>query len=148
VINDMKVFDADGHLLEAFDIYERFIGPEYRQRVLGISGSDSVMAIYKVDGVPMMASRPTPAPGAPTASTRSGPCRTWSGSSARLLTLFERQQPPGSRARPRVPPVGGPSCEHSLGVQLSLLTMVVNGAFDRFPRLWTAYLEAGCAWAP
>ena len=31
---------------------------------------------------------------------------------------------------------------------MAMLTMMVRGVFDRFPRLRVGFLEAGCAWLP
>ncbi|MGE0384507.1 MAG: amidohydrolase family protein [Gammaproteobacteria bacterium] len=39
-------------------------------------------------------------------------------------------------------------CEHPMEAQMAMLSMVVNGVFDRFPRLRMGYFEAGAAWAP
>jgi predicted TIM-barrel fold metal-dependent hydrolase len=32
--------------------------------------------------------------------------------------------------------------------QMAMLSMIVNGVFERFPRLRVAYMEAGSAWLP
>jgi predicted TIM-barrel fold metal-dependent hydrolase len=37
---------------------------------------------------------------------------------------------------------------HPHGAQHACLSMLVNGVFERFPRLRCAYLEAGCGWLP
>ena len=31
---------------------------------------------------------------------------------------------------------------------MAMLSMIVNGVYERFPRLRVAYMEAGCAWVP
>ena len=274
MIDGIKVFDADGHLIEAFDLYERFLGPEYRKRVERIERPDSPMAIYRVDGSPMMmtppetpASAPKPeydkwspenmertfgeaarsgwaaketaeclASGGVDISVVYGPgydmwqggidpklalemskayCRwmsQYSEDSGGLivgaapvpladiemsLELVSFAYDLGMRAFwTRPSPIDGRTlgdryydplyealqdldvpfathtfsnannltvvgldrgfhrlidlhvCEHPMEAQLSLLAMLVNGVFDRFPRLRMAYLEAGSAWAP
>jgi predicted TIM-barrel fold metal-dependent hydrolase len=40
------------------------------------------------------------------------------------------------------------TCVHPMEQQMAMLTMMVRGVFDRFPRLRVGYLEAGCAWLP
>ncbi len=37
---------------------------------------------------------------------------------------------------------------HPHEAQCALLSMIVHGAFERFPRLRVAYMEAGCGWLP
>lgn len=37
---------------------------------------------------------------------------------------------------------------HSHEAQHACLSMIVNGVFERFPRLRCAYMEAGCGWLP
>jgi predicted TIM-barrel fold metal-dependent hydrolase len=37
---------------------------------------------------------------------------------------------------------------HPHEAQYACLSMIVNGVFERFPRLRTAYMEAGCGWLP
>jgi predicted TIM-barrel fold metal-dependent hydrolase len=37
---------------------------------------------------------------------------------------------------------------HAHEAQNACLSMIVNGVFERFPRLRTAYMEAGCGWLP
>lgn len=37
---------------------------------------------------------------------------------------------------------------HSHEAQYASLSMIVNGVFERFPRLRCAYMEAGCGWLP
>jgi predicted TIM-barrel fold metal-dependent hydrolase len=32
--------------------------------------------------------------------------------------------------------------------QMAMLSMIVRGVFERFPRLRVAYMEAGCGWLP
>lgn len=39
-------------------------------------------------------------------------------------------------------------CEHPMEAQMAMLSMLVDGVFDRFPRLRMGYFEAGTAWAP
>jgi predicted TIM-barrel fold metal-dependent hydrolase len=40
------------------------------------------------------------------------------------------------------------TCVHPMEQQMAMLTMMVRGVFDRFPRLRVGFLEAGCAWLP
>jgi len=40
------------------------------------------------------------------------------------------------------------SCVHQMEAQMALLAMIVNGVYERFPRLRVAYMEAGSAWLP
>jgi predicted TIM-barrel fold metal-dependent hydrolase len=40
------------------------------------------------------------------------------------------------------------SCVHQMEAQMAMLSMIVNGVFERFPRLRVAYMEAGSAWLP
>jgi predicted TIM-barrel fold metal-dependent hydrolase len=40
------------------------------------------------------------------------------------------------------------TCVHQMEAQMAMLSMIVNGVFERFPRLRVAYMEAGSAWAP
>lgn len=37
---------------------------------------------------------------------------------------------------------------HAHEAQNACMSMIVNGVFERFPRLRTAYMEAGCGWLP
>jgi predicted TIM-barrel fold metal-dependent hydrolase len=37
---------------------------------------------------------------------------------------------------------------HPHEAQAAILSMIVNGVFERFPRLRCAYMEAGCGWLP
>jgi predicted TIM-barrel fold metal-dependent hydrolase len=37
---------------------------------------------------------------------------------------------------------------HQMEAQMAMLAMIVNGVFERFPRLRVAYMEAGSAWLP
>ena len=37
---------------------------------------------------------------------------------------------------------------HPLEAQSALLSMIVHGVYERFPRLRVAYMEAGCGWLP
>ena len=37
---------------------------------------------------------------------------------------------------------------HPHEAQSALLSMIVHGVYERFPRLRTAYMEAGCGWLP
>ena len=40
------------------------------------------------------------------------------------------------------------SCVHPMEAQMAMLSMIVNGCFERFPKLRVAYMEAGCGWLP
>jgi predicted TIM-barrel fold metal-dependent hydrolase len=40
------------------------------------------------------------------------------------------------------------ACVHPMEAQMAMLAMIVNGIFERFPRLRVAYMEAGSAWVP
>ena len=40
------------------------------------------------------------------------------------------------------------SCVHQMEAQMAMLSMIVNGVFERFPRLRVAYMEAGSSWVP
>ncbi len=40
------------------------------------------------------------------------------------------------------------SCVHQMEAQMALLAMIVNGVYERFPKLRVAYMEAGSAWLP
>jgi predicted TIM-barrel fold metal-dependent hydrolase len=40
------------------------------------------------------------------------------------------------------------SCVHPMEAQMAMLAMIVNGVYERFPRLRVAYMEAGSAWLP
>lgn len=40
------------------------------------------------------------------------------------------------------------SCVHQMEAQMAMLSMIVNGVYERFPRLRVAYMEAGSAWLP
>jgi predicted TIM-barrel fold metal-dependent hydrolase len=40
------------------------------------------------------------------------------------------------------------TCDHQMEQQMAMLSMIVQGVFERFPRLRVGYLEAGCAWLP
>ncbi|MDE0885637.1 MAG: amidohydrolase family protein [Myxococcota bacterium] len=40
------------------------------------------------------------------------------------------------------------SCVHQMEAQMAMLAMIVNGVYERFPRLRVAYMEAGSAWLP
>lgn len=40
------------------------------------------------------------------------------------------------------------SVVHTFEAMGAMLSMIVNGVFERFPRLRVAYLEAGCGWLP
>lgn len=39
-------------------------------------------------------------------------------------------------------------CVHQMEAQMAMLSMIVNGVFERFPRLRVAYMEAGSSWVP
>jgi len=39
-------------------------------------------------------------------------------------------------------------CEHPMEQQMAMLSMMVNGVYERFPQLRVAYLEGGSAWLP
>ena len=38
------------------------------------------------------------------------------------------------------------TCVHPMEAQMAMLSMIVNGVYERFPRLRVAYMEAGSAW--
>ncbi len=40
------------------------------------------------------------------------------------------------------------SCVHQMEAQMAMLSMIVNGVYERFPKLRVAYMEAGSAWLP
>ncbi len=40
------------------------------------------------------------------------------------------------------------SCCHPMEQQMAMLSMMLQGVFDRFPRLRVAFMESGCSWAP
>ncbi|MCG8591719.1 MAG: amidohydrolase, partial [Proteobacteria bacterium] len=40
------------------------------------------------------------------------------------------------------------SCVHPMEAQMAMLAMIVNGVYERFPKLRVAYMEAGCGWLP
>ena len=40
------------------------------------------------------------------------------------------------------------TCVHQMEAQMAMLAMIVNGVYERFPRLRVAYMEAGSAWLP
>ncbi len=40
------------------------------------------------------------------------------------------------------------TCVHQMEAQMAMLAMIVNGVFERFPKLRVAYMEAGSAWLP
>jgi predicted TIM-barrel fold metal-dependent hydrolase len=40
------------------------------------------------------------------------------------------------------------TCVHPMEAQMAMLSMIVRGVFERFPRLRVAYMEAGCGWLP
>ena len=40
------------------------------------------------------------------------------------------------------------ACVHPMEAQMAMLSMIVRGVFERFPRLRVAYMEAGCGWLP
>jgi predicted TIM-barrel fold metal-dependent hydrolase len=40
------------------------------------------------------------------------------------------------------------SCVHQMEAQMAMLSMIVNGVYERFPGLRVAYMEAGAAWLP
>jgi predicted TIM-barrel fold metal-dependent hydrolase len=40
------------------------------------------------------------------------------------------------------------SCVHPMEAQMAMLSMIVNGVYERFPRLRVAYMEAGSSWVP
>ena len=40
------------------------------------------------------------------------------------------------------------TCVHPMEAQMAMLSMIVNGVYERFPRLRVAYMEAGSAWLP
>jgi uncharacterized protein len=40
------------------------------------------------------------------------------------------------------------TCVHPMEAQMAMLSMIVNGVYERFPRLRVAYMEAGCGWLP
>ena len=40
------------------------------------------------------------------------------------------------------------TCVHPMEAQMAMLSMIVSGVYERFPRLRVAYMEAGSAWVP
>jgi predicted TIM-barrel fold metal-dependent hydrolase len=40
------------------------------------------------------------------------------------------------------------ACCHQMEAQMCMLSMIVNGVYERFPKLRVAYMEAGSAWLP
>ncbi|MFT5694123.1 MAG: putative TIM-barrel fold metal-dependent hydrolase [Myxococcota bacterium] len=40
------------------------------------------------------------------------------------------------------------TCVHPMEAQMAMLAMIVNGVYERFPKLRVAYMEAGSAWVP
>ena len=40
------------------------------------------------------------------------------------------------------------TCVHQMEAQMAMLSMIVNGVYERFPKLRVAYMEAGSAWLP
>ncbi|MDG2333888.1 MAG: amidohydrolase family protein [Myxococcota bacterium] len=40
------------------------------------------------------------------------------------------------------------ACVHQMEAQMAMLAMIINGVYERFPRLRVAYMEAGSAWLP
>jgi predicted TIM-barrel fold metal-dependent hydrolase len=40
------------------------------------------------------------------------------------------------------------TCVHPMEAQMAMLSMIVGGVYERFPRLRVAYMEAGSAWVP
>lgn len=40
------------------------------------------------------------------------------------------------------------SCVHPMEAQMAILSMIVNGVYERFPSLRVAYMEAGSGWLP
>ncbi len=40
------------------------------------------------------------------------------------------------------------SCVHQMEAQMAMLSMIVRGVYERFPKLRVAYMEAGSAWLP
>lgn len=40
------------------------------------------------------------------------------------------------------------TCVHQMEAQMAMLSMIVRGVFERFPRLRVAYMEAGSGWLP
>ncbi len=40
------------------------------------------------------------------------------------------------------------TCVHPMEAQMAMLSMITGGVFERFPRLRTAYMEAGSGWLP
>ncbi len=40
------------------------------------------------------------------------------------------------------------SCVHQMEAQMAMLSMIVNGVFERYPRLRVGYMEAGSSWVP
>ncbi len=47
----LRVFDADGHTIDPFDLYDRYLEDSYRGRVKRLEVPTSPMPIYEVDGV-------------------------------------------------------------------------------------------------
>ena len=48
--NDMKVIDADAHMHEPQDLWERYVEPEYRDLVPKVIGLNGINFIYEPDG--------------------------------------------------------------------------------------------------
>jgi predicted TIM-barrel fold metal-dependent hydrolase len=40
------------------------------------------------------------------------------------------------------------ACVHQMEAQMAMLSMIVNGVYERFPKLRVAYMEAGSSWVP
>jgi uncharacterized protein len=39
-------------------------------------------------------------------------------------------------------------CCHPMEQQMAMLSLMIGGVFDRFPRLRVAFMESGCSWVP
>ena len=48
--NDMKVIDADAHMHEPQDLWERYVEPQYQDRVPKVIGMNGINFIYEPDG--------------------------------------------------------------------------------------------------
>jgi predicted TIM-barrel fold metal-dependent hydrolase len=47
----LRIFDADGHTIDAADLYDRYLEPKYRGRVKRLDVPSSPMPLYEVDGI-------------------------------------------------------------------------------------------------
>ena len=61
--------DADGHILEPVDLWERYIDPQYRDRALRFIRDDKGLEALSYDGKPSAMSRSGPITRRPTNSS-------------------------------------------------------------------------------